>query len=163
MPATQLPCPAARRPLVLEYRPAQPEDIEPLYAFNKALIDAYEDKTQIDYEKVLAWVRRKLERYIPEYSCIYVDGCKAGYYHFYAPDSEVMELDDLYLYPAFRGRGIGTAVIQSCCARTSKPVILCAFIKNTRALALYRRLGFRVLHRTFEVSDTRCILRQEAD
>ena len=36
----------------------------PIFEFNKALIDAYEDKTQIDYEKVLAWVRRKLERCI---------------------------------------------------------------------------------------------------
>ena len=45
----------------LTYKPAQAADIEPLFAFNQELIDAYEDKTQIELHKVLAWVRRKLE------------------------------------------------------------------------------------------------------
>ena len=39
----------------LDFRPAQPEDIEPLFTFNRELIDAYEDKSLIDYGRVLAW------------------------------------------------------------------------------------------------------------
>ena len=46
----------------LTYQPALPSDIDAIYSFTKELIDQYEDKNQISYEKVLAWVRKKLER-----------------------------------------------------------------------------------------------------
>ena len=145
----------------LDFRPAQPEDIEPLFAFNRELIDAYEDKSLIDYGRVLAWVRRKLERHLSEYTCIWADGQKAGYFHFYPLDGKVMELDDLYLFPAFRGRGIGTEIIRACCrAAAGRPVVLYVFVRNTRAVALYRRLGFCV---AAQPSTTRYIMRREAD
>ena len=145
----------------LTYKPAQAADIEPLFTFNQELIDAYEDKTQIELHKVLAWVRRKLEQQIQDYTCIYADGRKAGYFHFFAPDNTVMELDDLYIFPAFRGLGIGSAVIRRCCASTDRPVELYVFRANTRALALYQRLGFRIKARTCHISDTRYILRRD--
>ena len=108
----------------LDFRPAQPEDIEPLFAFNRELIDAYEDKSLIDYGRVLAWVRRKLEQRLDEYTCVWAGGQKAGYFHFYPLDGKVMELDDLYLFPAFRGRGIGTEIIRACCrSRVNCPSI----------------------------------------
>ena len=145
----------------LDFRPAQPEDTEPLFTFNRELIDAYEDKSLIDYGRVLAWVRRKLERHLSEYTCIWADGQKAGYFHFYPLDGKVMELDDLYLFPAFRGRGIGTEIIRACCrAAAGRPVVLYVFVRNTRAVALYRRLGFRV---AAQPSPTRYIMRREAD
>lgn len=145
----------------LDFRPAQPEDIAPLFAFNRELIDAYEDKTQIDRGRVLAWVRRKLEQHLSEYTCIWADGQKAGYFHFYPLDGKVMELDDLYLFPAFRGRGIGTEIIRACCrAAAGRPVVLYVFVRNTRAVALYRRLCFCV---AAQPSPTRYIMRREAD
>lgn len=145
----------------LDFRPAQPEDIEPLFAFNRELIDAYEDKSLIDYGRVLAWVRRKLEQRLDEYTCVWAGGQKAGYFHFYPSDGEVMELDDLYLFPAFRGRGIGTEIIRACCrAAAGRPVVLYVFVRNTRAVALYRRLGFCV---AAQPSPTRYIMRREAD
>ena len=55
----------------LDFRPAQSEDIEPLFTFNRELIDAYEDKSLIDYGRVLAWVRRKLEQRLDEYTCVW--------------------------------------------------------------------------------------------
>lgn len=53
---------------------------------------------------------------------------------------------------------IGTAVIEKCCAEAPGPVMLCVFIRNTGALALYRRLGFRTVR---QIGDTRLILRKE--
>lgn len=145
----------------LDFRPAQPEDIAPLFTFNRELIDAYEDKSLIDYGRVLAWVRRKLEQRLDEYTCVWADGQKAGYFHFYPLDGKVMELDDLYLFPAFRGRGIGTEIIRACCrAAAGRPVVLYVFVQNTRAVALYRCLGFCV---AAQPSPTRYIMRREAD
>ena len=53
----------------LQYRMADKEDIPKIYNLAKDLIDQYEDISAIDYEKVLAWVNRKIETHISEYCC----------------------------------------------------------------------------------------------
>lgn len=146
--------------MLLTYQPADASDLDALFAFNKELIDRYEDLNQIPYQKVLAWVRQKLEQQIQEYTCIFADGQKAGYYHFSPMDSDTMELDDLYLFPSFRGHGIGTAVIQKCCTETRQPILLYVFQKNTRAIALYQKMGFQIQCTTQNVSSTRYIMRR---
>ena len=139
----------------LTYIPATPADAEAIYEQCRALIDAYEDISAIDYGKVLAWVRRKIETNIHEYRRITLDGAHAGFFRL-CPAEDGWELDDLYIFPAFQNQGIGTAVIRDCCA--AGPVTLYVFTKNTRALALYRRLGFQTLR---PAGATRLILRKE--
>ena len=138
----------------LTFAPAEAADMESLFRFSKALIDEYEDLQSIDYEKVLAWVRRKIETQIGTYTCIFRDGRKAGYYRF-SPADGMMEIDDLYIFPEFRNQGIGTAVIQNCCAETEFPVMLYVFTRNTGAFSLYRRLGFQIAE---TAGTSRCIL-----
>ena len=135
--------------------PADKTDIGAIYALSEGLIRRYEDLTTIDLPKVLAWVRRKIEENIAEYRRILQDGLHVGYYRL-APDDDGWELDDLYIFPEFQNRGIGTAVIRQCCAQG--PVNLYVFTKNTGALALYRRLGFREIR---QVGATRLILRKD--
>ena len=67
----------------LQFAHAQECDIEKIYAANKELIDIYEDIENIDYEKVLQWVLKKIETNIDEYVAVFLDGKKVGYYHFY--------------------------------------------------------------------------------
>ena len=45
----------------LRFAPAQECDIERIYASNKELIDTYEVVENIDYEKVLQWVLKKIK------------------------------------------------------------------------------------------------------
>ena len=146
----------------LEYRPAQDSDIETIYTFYKDLIDRYEDVENIDYEKVLLWGRRKISGGISDYRCIFADGQKAGYYCFqeYYEDKSCMEIDDLYLFPEYRGKGIGTAVLQKCCRESTVPVVLYVFKKNRRAVSLYRKLGFEI---TAEAGGTRYIMKYTPD
>ena len=139
----------------LTYSPAAPADAGEIFELCKALIDRYEDISSIDYDRVLAWVRRKIEENISEYRRILLDGAHAGYFHF-CPADEGWELDDLYIFPEFQNRGIGTAVIRDCCEKG--PVMLYVFKENTGALALYRRLGFREVG---TAGQTRLILRKE--
>ena len=136
---------------------AAPEDIETLYAFNKDLIDTYEDRRSIDYEAVLAWVRRKLEKKIDEYVCVTVDGRKAAWYRL-SPSEGKMELDDLYVLPEYRRRGIGTMIIEKCCSESDLPIFLYVFSGNTGAVSLYQRLGFRI---TESVGGTRYIMQRD--
>lgn len=128
----------------ITYEKATADDIAPIYALCRQLILDYEDLTAIDCDKVLSWVRRKIETSIHRYTAIFADGQKAGYYHFFRNEDGHWELDDLYVFPEFQNRGIGSAVIRRCCAHVSQPVMLYVFIKNVRAVSLYKRLGFAV-------------------
>lgn len=141
----------------LRYEQATLEDIEAIFLFNKELIDRYEDISKIEYGKVLAWIRQKLERHIGEYTCVLCDEQKAGYYRFW-PDGEKMELDDLYLFPEYRNLGIGTTVIKECIASTACTVYLYVFTKNAGAVRLYERLGFKVVEK---IMDTRYIMERK--
>lgn len=127
----------------LSYQLALPEDVDTIFRFNKDLIDRYENIQDISYDGVLGWVRRKIEKAIHTYTRIYADGVHVGFYRFVA-NEEKMELDDLYIFPEFQSRGIGTCVIEKCCVETEKPVMLYVFIRNTGAWKLYQRLGFEI-------------------
>ena len=136
--------------------PADLSDVQRIFSLSKSLIDQYEDIASIDYDRVLVWVRRKIEENIAQYRRILYDGSHAGYYRL-CPAEDGWELDDLYVFPEYQNRGIGSGIIRRCCA--CGPVILYVFTKNTRALALYRHMGFHTLR---AVGTTRLILRKEA-
>ena len=138
----------------LRYAPARAEDVPVIFDQAKALVDAYEDVERIPYDRVMDWMRRKIAGRLMEYRRIYRGEELAGYYRF-APAEGKMELDDLYILPAYRGQGVGTAVLRDCLAATEKPVFLYVFTGNVRARALYERLGFREVQ---AVGATRLIL-----
>lgn len=129
----------------ITYKKATPDDIERLYQLNKSLIDAYESIATIDYDRVLRWVRKKIETCIDEYTAVYADDIKAGYYHFYKNDDEEYEIDDLYIFSEFQNQGIGSSIIEKCCGSVNETVMLYVFIKNEGAIALYKKFGFEIV------------------
>ena len=137
----------------LTYSPARPEDAPVIFGFARELIERYETDPDLDLAMALDWTRRKIEKRIDEYTRVLADGETAAFYQF-VPDGDRMELDDLYVLPAFRGRGVGTAVLRRCVAQ-GRPVYLYVFRENTRAIALYQREGFQ---KTEDVSPTRIIM-----
>jgi ribosomal protein S18 acetylase RimI-like enzyme len=141
----------------IKYEKASNDDIDALFAFNKELIDNYEDKSSIEYDKVLKWIRNKLETNINAYTRIIIDGKKAGYFSFLL-SGKTMELDDLYIFPEYRNKGIGSAVIEKCLSETKLPIILYVFNKNSGAVRLYERFGFEIFK---SVGNTRYIMRNE--
>ena len=70
---------------------------------------------------------------------------------------EETELDDLYVLPTFRGKGIGTEILSYCISQMNTPIFLYVFRKNTGAIKLYERMGFLMAE---EVDDTRLIMRR---
>jgi ribosomal protein S18 acetylase RimI-like enzyme len=82
------------------------------------------------------------------FQVIQVDGEDAGVLDVQERGDEVF-LKLIELLPAHRGKGIGTSIIRWLQAR-GKPVTLRVLTTNPRAVALYRRLGFRVVKETPE-------------
>ena len=139
----------------MTYEPARPEDAPVIFGFARELIERYETDPDLDLNMALDWTRRKIEKRIGEYTRVLLDGAVAGFFRF-VPDGERMELDDLYVLPAFQNRGIGTTVLRRCLAQ-GKPVYFYVFTGNARAVALYEREGFRKIE---DVSPTRMIMAQ---
>ena len=62
---------------MITYDNAKDEDIESIYQLCKQIILDYEDLENIDVERVLGWVHKKIVDSISDYTVVYVDGCKA--------------------------------------------------------------------------------------
>ena len=140
----------------ITFLPADETDIAPILEQSLALVERYEDFSIIDKEEVFAWLRRKTERRIGEYTRILCDGVTAGWIRA-CDEGKKLELDDLYVLPAFQNRGIGTTIIKKTLSESTKPVYFYVFARNTGAIRLYERLGFRVRE---QVGDTRLIMEQ---
>ena len=141
----------------LSFEQAAAEDVEPIFELNNQLILTYENLESIGLDRVLGWVHKKIQNRIQEYTTIYADGEKAGYYHFYRNEEGELELDDLYVFPEFRNRGIGSNVISRCCSSAREPVMLYVFIRNHPAAALYQRMGFEIVQ---TIRDSRYLMRK---
>ena len=76
----------------LLFKPASIDDIEAIYLLCKDLIDKYEDKSVIDYQKVLLWVKNKIEKSISEYQAIYYQGNRVGYVHCFINEDGIYEM-----------------------------------------------------------------------
>ena len=137
----------------LIFDPARPEDAPVIFGFARELIERYETDTELDLTMAFAWTKRKIEKRIDEYTRVLRDGQTVAYYRF-VPDGARMELDDLYVLPAWRDKGIGTAILRRCLSQ-GKPVYFCVFTGNVRAVALYEREGFC---KAEDVSPTRMIM-----
>ena len=135
----------------LQYAIASGADIPVIFQQAKNLIDTYEDLSSIDYEKVLAWVRRKIETCISEYCRVAVNGKVCAYYRL----CQDGELDDLYVLPGFQSRGIGSAILEKCMLESENPLYLYVFSRNVRAISFYERFGFSVCE---HVGSTRLIM-----
>ena len=133
----------------ITYQPIEQQDVEKIFAYLKELILRYEDLGQIDCEKVLAWCRKKIGQQMEDYRKIF---CAAH------DEGDRLEIDDLYLAPAFQGKGIGTVVLRQIVAQAmkeNKTPYLYVFIRNEGAVRLYRRLGFAVVQ---EIPNSRYIM-----
>lgn len=139
----------------LDYSPATQEDISAIFHLAKALVDQYEDKNLIDYPKVVAWISRKIESNLSNYTCVRLNSRKVAYYALVKCE-DGYELDDFYVLPLYRGQGIGTKILVKCLADTQHQLFLYVFKSNYGAVSLYRRYGFEMIE---QVSPTRMIMR----
>ena len=83
-----------------------------------------------------------------EATIIQVDGQDVGYFSLKETEEELY-LSNIQLSSATQGQGLGSSIIESILANTSKPMRLTTFSDNP-AMCLYKRLGFEVAERDGE-------------
>ena len=127
----------------IEFKQAKAEDADIIYRLCIENVDAYEDTASFDYGKVKDWIKRKINKFTDEYVRIYKDGAVCGYYRV-CKDGEEYELDDFYLFEEYRGKGIGTYVMNHILDDNVGDFFLYVFKRNTAALGLYQKFGFTV-------------------
>lgn len=140
--------------MTVTYMPCCSEDADSIFEMCREVVERYEDLTSIDPEKVLTWLQNKIKDNIRQYSRICVDGNTVGYYRLHREGNST-ELDDFYILPQWRGKGIGSAVLKDCFAQVDGDIFLYVFTANLGAVRLYQRHGFAVSE---YVSKTRCIM-----
>ena len=130
------------------------EDIQSIFAMFCKSVEDYEDLEKKDFSRLKAWEMSKLQKHISEFYCISFEGKKSGYVRF-CPNGDSMEIDDFYILPEFRNKGIGTETLRRLKKSTNKPIFLYVFKENERAIRLYNREGFKFKE---DVDETRMIL-----
>lgn len=144
--------------MILEFANADISDAQIIYEMAEKLILLYEDSKAVNIPKAIAWTKRKITEHITDYERILLNSETVGYFHWIDHITH-WELDDFYILPQHRGKGIGTLALQTRLRFVDKPVILYVFTQNLPAVRLYEKLGFTLMT---TVSDTRQILRRDA-
>ncbi len=127
----------------ITYGQTLPEDAGRIYGLCRETVEKYEDPASVDLAKVLAWLENKIRKNVTEYTRIFLDGELCGYYRV-CREGEEYELDDFYLFEEYRGRGIGTRVLDHILEDEDADFFLYVFKRNTPALKLYQKYGFTV-------------------
>lgn len=141
----------------ITFKNAAEEDKDKIFELNKNLIEKYETNLELDFQKIFTWIKKKIQNNIESYMCIYIKGVKVGYFYLHT-DGEKLELDDLYIFKEFQGRGIGTEVLKYVdlvSKEKNKDIFLYVFVKNKGAVNLYIRNGYKIVE---NIHDSRYIM-----
>jgi ribosomal protein S18 acetylase RimI-like enzyme len=140
-----------RRGAVTDFslRPANPDDLEVLYAIHRAAMKKYVERTWgWDEDWQARYFREQFDAATRQVICC--AGVVAGFLDV-RDASDSVYLVNIEFAPEFQGRGIGTRLICELLARAaarSVPVKLQVLKANPSAQALYARLGFRATDET---------------
>jgi ribosomal protein S18 acetylase RimI-like enzyme len=126
-------------------RPARAEDFDYCASLYFEGMENIIKELNLNREAQLAGFRRRWDQ--AQVMIVTLDGRDIGWFQSFVKD-EALFLAQLFVDRAFRGQGVGTAVIKSLieeAVRADRALTL-GVVKTNPALRLYERLGFRVTH-----------------
>jgi ribosomal protein S18 acetylase RimI-like enzyme len=122
---------------------AKNEDFE--FIKNAKIITIFDYAKNIsdeEREDILSYVNRFTEKFLKDYKIISKNNIKCGVFLIRDYEDGVL-LDEIYLIPEYRNLGIGSNIIKSEIIKHNK-VYLWVYKENSKAVDLYKRLGFYV-------------------
>ena len=127
----------------LSYRRARVLELPQILAQSFDNVNRYEDFSRVSRADALATVRRRVQKQILNYTVAEMDGQVVGCYYLHAAGGR-LELEDFYVFDAYRGRGIGSQMLRDCVAKADDALWLRVFAGNVRAVGFYVRMGFHI-------------------
>lgn len=101
-------------------------------------------------EEEILKINKYVDKHIPMeidcYKIIVVDNKKVGCCLLKEQDNGII-LEEIYLDEEYRNKGIGTDIIKNI-LQNNAIVYLWVYKENTRAVSLYKKLGFNVIEET---------------
>ncbi len=132
--------------MYFKFSKASPDNIEQFYfRLKDALL--FHCPQRSDNEDELMRIYHRIKGNISDYGIAKIGDRVAAFYYFH-DDGDCMRLDDLYVYEAYRFRGIGTSILRRCMQDTEKPIVADLYSRDVLSLSLFRHHAFTVQHRT---------------
>ena len=135
---------------------ATKDDIELLISYKLAtILDYAKDLTKAEIEKITNYIKNTIPIQIDDYEIIIINNKKVGCLLLEKYEDGIL-LNELYLDKNYRGKGIGTNILNNILNNNSK-VYLWVYKENILALNLYKKLGFKIK----ETTETRYFMKYD--
>ena len=122
-------------------------DIEILIEYKKRTIFEYaKDLLEDDINKINRYVEVEVPKLLDHYSNVVIDNKIGGCLLLTDVDDGIL-LDEIYLEEEYRNKGIGTDIIKNV-IKENDIVYLWVYRENSKAVSLYKKLGFNVIDKT---------------
>ena len=134
----------------LTHRPGQKSDNDFIYFVKKSTLREYVEQTWGPWDEKFQVALHNKNIHPEEYQIIEYHGKDIGVLKI-QEDSQSIEIDIIEILPEYQKKGLGTHLLKniiSSATRKNKFVSLQVLKANTKALKLYHRLGFHVIHET---------------
>lgn len=104
------------------------------------IFENIKDVSDDERVKILSYVDRYMARFLKDFKIITVGETKCGCFLLRDYEDGVL-LDEIFLIPEYREWGIGMHIINDILSK-NKITYICVYKNNTRAIKLYKKLGF---------------------
>ena len=126
---------------------ASNKDIERIKEYKRITIYDYaHDLSEGEIIEINNYVNKEVLELLDSYQNILVNDKKIGCL-LVTKEDEWIQLNELYLEKEYRNKGIGTGIITNL-INSNDLVHLCVYKDNKKAIALYKKLGFKVIEET---------------
>lgn len=123
------------------------DDVSTLIDYKlKNIFDYAENLSLEEIKQINNYVKSNVPKQIDDYKVICINDKKIGCLLVINKDDGVL-LDEIYLEEKYRNKGIGTSIIKKILSNYNI-VYLWVYKLNTRALSLYKKLGFKIIAET---------------
>ena len=130
-----------------ELEKATLEEIQLLEEYKeKTILEYAQELTEEELEKIKNYIQENVPKDIYQYYKIMVNQQVIGCI-LIKEQGDLKCLDELYIEESYRNQGIGTDILNDITHKYYH-VSLWVYKKNTRAITLYQRMGFKILNET---------------
>lgn len=112
----------------------------------ESIFDYAENLSLEEINQINDYVKSNVPKELNNYKIICINDKKVGCLLITNKDDGVL-LDEIYLEEKYRNKGIGTSIIKEILSNYNI-VYLWVYKLNTKALSLYKKLGFKIINET---------------